>query len=121
MYVHDHHPCLYLLCYGQNVSAGVQCSALWMVNSGACEVGSPIKGQRGRLRSSGRYETHYEEEYYYEDEEGHDDSESRQRWPARSADGKFRVSHLLSCSVQGTHGANHCGDGPARDHCLAIY
>ena len=38
----------------------------------------------------------YEEEYYYEDDaEGEDDSDTRHRWPARSADGKFRVRHHL--------------------------
>ena len=50
-----------------------------------------MKSQRGARKSSGRYQTQYEEEYYYEEEEGEDDSDSRQRWPARSADGKFRV------------------------------
>ena len=55
-----------------------------------------MKVQRGGVKkSSGRYQTQYEEEYYYEEDgEGEDESDMRQRWPARSADGKFRVSHL---------------------------
>ncbi|KAL3146410.1 hypothetical protein ABBQ32_003092 [Trebouxia sp. C0010 RCD-2024] len=60
--------------------------------SGACEVGSPMKVQRGGgKKSSGRYQVQYEEEFYYEeDAEGEDESDVRHRWPARSADGKFR-------------------------------
>lgn len=54
-----------------------------------------MKSQRGGVKkSSGRYHMQYEEEYYYEEDgEGEDECDMRQRWPARSADGKFRVSH----------------------------
>ncbi|DBA68284.1 hypothetical protein WJX79_001596 [Trebouxia sp. C0005] len=64
--------------------------------SGACEVGSPMKIQRGvGKKSSGRYQMQYEEEFFYEEEgEGEDESDTRQRWPARSADGKFRKASL---------------------------
>ena len=58
-----------------------------------------MKVQRGGgKKSSGRYHMQYEEEYYYEDDaEGEDESDTRHRWPARSADGKFRVSsHHMS-------------------------
>lgn len=53
-----------------------------------------MKVQRGvGKKSSGRYQMQYEEEYFYGEEgEGEDESDARQRWPARSADGKFRVS-----------------------------
>ena len=56
-----------------------------------------MKVQRGGgKKSSGRYHMQYEEEYYYEDDaEGEDESDTRHRWPARSADGKFRVRHHL--------------------------
>jgi len=48
-------------------------------------------------KSSGRYQMQYEEEYFYEEEgEGEDESDTRQRWPARSADGKFRVSAAIT-------------------------
>ncbi len=67
-------------------------------SAGACEVGSPMKVQRGvGKKSSGRYQMQYEEEYFYEEEaEGEDESDVRQRWPARSADGKFRVSAVIT-------------------------
>ena len=69
-----------------------------------------MKVQRGGgKKSSGRYHMQYEEEYYYEeDAEGEDESDTRHRWPARSADGKFRVRphHLL---VPGGHG--RCAQG----------
>lgn len=58
-----------------------------------------MKSQRGMRRGSGRYQTHYEEEYYYDEAEQEDDQESQQRWPARSADGKFRVCHTI-CFAQ---------------------
>ena len=56
-----------------------------------------MKVQRGEgKKSSGRYHMQYEEEYFYEeDAEGEDESDMRQRWPARSADGKFRVRHCM--------------------------
>ena len=57
-----------------------------------------MKVQRGvGKKSSGRYQMQYEEEYFYEEEaEGEDESDVRQRWPARSADGKFRVSAAIT-------------------------
>lgn len=62
-----------------------------------------MKVQRGGgKKSSGRYQVQYEEEFYYEeDAEGEDESDVRHRWPARSADGKFRVRHCkFACFPQ---------------------
>lgn len=60
-----------------------------------------MKVQRGGgKKSSGRYQVQYEEEFYYEeDAEGEDESDARHRWPARSADGKFRVRHPRVCML----------------------
>lgn len=80
-----------------------------------------MKVQRGvGKKSSGRYQMQYEEEYFYEEEgEGEEDSDARQKWPARSADGKFRVSttagNLATCT---THFAP---SNPASDSSLLLH
>ena len=71
-----------------------------------------MKVQRGGgKKSSGRYHMQYEEEYYYEDDaEGEDESDTRQRWPARSADGKFRVRHQSTWMPWGGGGGGEGGE-----------
>ena len=72
-----------------------------------------MKVQRGGgKKSSGRYHMQYEEEYYYEDDvEGEDEFDTRHRWPARSADGKFRVRscHMSVLGGEGGAGVNRGG------------
>lgn len=83
-----------------------------------------MKVQRGAgKKSSGRYHMQYEEEYYYEDdEEGQDESEARHRWPARSADGKFRVRpHLMLVSPVGRGPLGKGGGGGERRRAARLY